>query len=140
MQPTIPVCLLPLPNKVPPEGNLPRCRHSVFFPSNGTRNKPGFNVGLNPNCGLCIAFGSNPADPARFRMPDFGKPLNEHDALHANSHDPRHYCPTCGDAFKIQRDDLSEVCASCGELLRPAPKKRRAPLRPFANIRTIPAR
>ena len=140
MQPTIPVCSLPLPNKIPAEGTIPRCRHSVFFPSNGTRNKPGFNVGLNPNCGLCVAFGSNPADPARFKMPPFGKSQNKHDALHANAHDPRHFCPTCGSGFRVENQEEGSVkCADCGEQLKAASKRKRA-LRPLAHIRTIPAR
>ena len=86
----------------------------------------------SPNyCWLCRPYGTIEGK-GEFKMPPFGRAMSESETLRANKHEPG-MCPTCGDAFKIQRDDLSEVCPNCGELLKAAPKRKRA-LRPLVRI------
>ena len=107
--------------KIPPQGIYPRCPHGVMI----------FNHGAPLYCFACRPFGSVQGS-GKFKIPAFGDPLSENDALHANAHDPKRYCGVCGSAFRTELESGQIICSDCHAEISPAPKKRRRTLRPHS--------
>ena len=92
-------------NKIPPEGTLPRCEHSVYDPD---------GKGKSWGCGLCRA--PNYLAPTKgFTLPrSSSDPLSERDHLRANKHMPGS-CPGCGSTIHFSINKTTWVCADCDQ-------------------------
>jgi hypothetical protein len=100
-------------NPVPPEGTLPRCRHSHYSPN-----------GDAWHCEACHPIRPRHQRPV-FIPVDSGTPLND-TKIHANKSDNNSSaCPQCGS--RIHYDNGSKwECVECSTRYR-APKRKHAP-------------
>jgi len=103
--------------KIPKEGLLPRCAHSVYWP---TGDKIAYC------CGLCNPLGKRPwGAPDEVILPrSCGDDLNTAERLYANKKQEG-VCPAC--ASRVHYDEgKTWVCSECRESFK-APRKRHAP-------------